>query len=175
MRAQSSLHVATRVGRHACVQRREVHRRSGAERARKQLHRSRTASSSTSGSTDTSADHCHSRRGKLATSRIRVISLPHRGLAATRNEALEEARGELIANLDADDVMFHDRLTTQVAYLDRHPDCVAVGTRALVVNAKGQPISIGVRHFTHEEIDGANLSGRQRPPCGIPTATLSPS
>ena len=109
------------------------------------------------GSTDTSA--ITATRAAKRDGRIRVISLPHRGLAATRNTALEEARGELIANLDADDVMFRERLATQVAYLERHPECVAVGTRALVVDAKGQPISIGVRHFTHEEIDGANLSG----------------
>jgi glycosyltransferase involved in cell wall biosynthesis len=109
------------------------------------------------GSTDTSAITATS--AAKGDGRFRLISLPHRGLAATRNSALQEARGEFIANLDADDVMFPERLAAQVAYLDRHPECVAVGTRALVVDAKGQPISIGVRHFTHEEIDGANLSG----------------
>lgn len=99
-------------------------------------------------------------RAAAGDARVRVVAGAHAGIAAARNVALGAARGEFIANLDADDAMYPDRLTRQVAYLDRHPECVAVGSRALVVNASGDPIRVGVRWFSHEEIDRAHLEGR---------------
>lgn len=99
-------------------------------------------------------------RAAAGDTRLRVVRLPHGGVAAARNAGLREARGELIANLDADDAMFPERLGRQVAYLDAHPACVAVGTRALVVDAAGRPVRVGVRLFSHEEIDGAHMEGR---------------
>jgi hypothetical protein len=68
------------------------------------------------------------------------------------------------ANLDADDVMLSDRLLRQVAYLDRHPGCVGVGSRALVIDVTGRPVRIVVRQFSHDEIDAAHLDGRVRGP-----------
>jgi glycosyltransferase involved in cell wall biosynthesis len=110
------------------------------------------------GSTDRSI--AEATRAAAGDARVRVIALPHGGVATTRNAGLAAAAGDLIANLDADDAMFPDRLTRQAAYLERHPDCVAVGSRALVVDATGKPLRIGVRLFSHEEIDDAHLEGR---------------
>ena len=92
--------------------------------------------------------------------RIRIITLPHGGVAAARNAGLREARAPLIANLDADDVMLPHRLTRQLAFLDAHPEYVAIGSRALVIDAAGDPKRVGVRLFTHEEIDRAHMEGR---------------
>jgi glycosyltransferase involved in cell wall biosynthesis len=44
------------------------------------------------------------------------------------NDALDRARGELIARMDADDVSRPGRLAAQVAYLDAHPDVGICGT-----------------------------------------------
>ena len=44
-----------------------------------------------------------------------------------------------MAVLDADDVARPDRLERQVAYLRDHPECVAVGSRALIIDAGPQP------------------------------------
>jgi glycosyltransferase involved in cell wall biosynthesis len=51
-----------------------------------------------------------------------------------------EARGDLIARMDADDVAHPERIARQVAYLDAHPECVALGTEALMIDPHGRPI-----------------------------------
>ena len=91
--------------------------------------------------------------------RIRCVALSHGGIASVRNAALREARGEYIANLDSDDVTFPDRFARQVRYLDAHPECVAVGSRVLVIDSAGAPKSIVIRTFTHDEIDRWPLNG----------------
>jgi glycosyltransferase involved in cell wall biosynthesis len=52
--------------------------------------------------------------------RIRLVRSPvNRGLAATRNLAVEHARGELVALLDADDTWLPEYLELQVGLFDR--------------------------------------------------------
>ena len=118
------------------------------------------------GSTDGSVDAA--RDAAAGDPRVRIVMLPHRGVGAARNAGLAHARGELIANLDADDLMLPTRLSRQVAYLDRHPECVAVGSRALVISGSGAPVRIVGRLFTHAAIDEAHLDGR-------PGAMLNPT
>lgn len=109
------------------------------------------------GSTDTSMSLAASiARGD---ERVHLIALQHGGIAATRNAGLEYARADLIANLDADDAMFPNRLTRQVAYLDRHPECLAVGSRSVVVDADSRPVGIAGRYFSHDDIDQSLLGG----------------
>ncbi len=57
---------------------------------------------------------------------VRYIWQPHSGISAARNRALEEARSELIAWLDSDDLYAPTKLEKQVAYLDAHPECQIV-------------------------------------------------
>ena len=109
------------------------------------------------GSSDGSLDAA--RRAAGGDPRLRIVALPHGGVAAARNAGLREARGGLIANLDSDDVMLPERLARQVAYLESHPECVAVGGRSLVVDAAGKPLQVDGRLFTHEEIDQGLLDG----------------
>ncbi len=91
--------------------------------------------------------------------RLRILRVEHGGVAAARNAGLGEARGEFIANLDSDDAMFPGRLAAQVAYLDAHSECAAVGTRTLIMNSAGSPIAITQRYFTHEDIDRSLMAG----------------
>lgn len=64
------------------------------------------------------------------------------GLARSLNKGLELARGEYIARMDADDVSLPERLATQVAFLDEHPEVGVVGCAAYVIDAEGSPTSI---------------------------------
>lgn len=61
-------------------------------------------------------------------SRIRPISRENRGLIASLNQLLAEARAPLVARMDADDVCMPERFARQVAFLESHPDHAVVGT-----------------------------------------------
>lgn len=61
--------------------------------------------------------------------RIRHLRPGRIGLVAALGLGLTEARADLVARMDADDVMRPDRLRAQRAFLDEHPDVALVGCR----------------------------------------------
>lgn len=69
------------------------------------------------GSTDGTAEH-----PALQDERIRILQQTNAGPAAARNLGLAQAKGDLIAFIDADDLWLPGKLTTQVSYLQTHPD-----------------------------------------------------
>lgn len=89
------------------------------------------------GSTDLSLAEIEARAALDA--RVRVFRQPNRGPAAALNLALGEARGAMMARLDADDIAHQRRLESQVAYLDRHPEVGAVGAWAQDIDSEGRP------------------------------------
>lgn len=83
-------------------------------------------------------------------SRIRTILRENRGLVASLNQLLDEARAPLVARMDADDVCLPERFARQVAFLTDHPDHGVVGSwsadidehgAAYVVDAPEHPVS----------------------------------
>jgi glycosyltransferase involved in cell wall biosynthesis len=71
------------------------------------------------GSTDSTADIARSFP-------VRYTYQENRGPSAARNAALGLARGELIAFVDADDLLPPDKLRTQACYLAKHPETACV-------------------------------------------------
>ena len=59
--------------------------------------------------------------------RIRVITQDHAGVVTAANRALEAARGDFIARMDADDEAHPERLSRQVGYLEADPEIDLVG------------------------------------------------
>lgn len=94
--------------------------------------------------------------------RIRVLLLPHRGID-TMNIAVAAARGELIARMDADDVSEPTRLFEQTAFLDQHPEVVAVGTWLTRTDPFGSPAGEQCPPTDHAAIDAGLLRGEGSP------------
>ncbi|MFI5215419.1 MAG: glycosyltransferase family 2 protein [Candidatus Limnocylindria bacterium] len=92
--------------------------------------------------------------------RLRVIARPHSGIAVTRNAALAAAQADLVAVMDADDVAHPERLARQVAHLRSHPEIVALGAGALIIDPEGWPIRRLEAPLEHAAIDAALMRGR---------------
>jgi len=91
--------------------------------------------------------------------RIRLRSGPNAGYVHRLNEMLDEARGDFVARMDADDIALPERLERQVAFLLANPDHAAVGSQILVIDSDGDPLCVWCKQQTHEEIDALLLSG----------------
>ncbi|RVU07913.1 glycosyltransferase [Novosphingobium umbonatum] len=89
------------------------------------------------GSSDGSADIIRSYAAQDA--RIRPILRENRGLIASLNEMLAEARAPVIARMDADDIALPERFARQIAFLDAHPDHGVVGAQTIDIDQNGQP------------------------------------
>ncbi len=77
---------------------------------------------------------------QAADARIRCRAIPHQGIVAALQHACEEARGDLIARMDADDAAHPERLERQVAFMQAHPDVALCGTQ---VHAFGKRLRQG--------------------------------
>jgi glycosyltransferase involved in cell wall biosynthesis len=99
------------------------------------------------------------RRYAEADPRIRLTSRPNKGLAPTLNELVDQARGEFLARMDADDVALPERFARQVAYLRAHPDCVLVGCRVRLIDPDGDPLCDWCNRQDHEALDAVFLRG----------------
>jgi glycosyltransferase involved in cell wall biosynthesis len=86
-------------------------------------------------------------------SRIRHIRNPARtGLVQQLNQGLGEARGELVARMDADDVAEADRLQKQYELLRRQPDVAVTGSQLRIIDARGRHRGYRPYPLTHEAI-----------------------
>lgn len=75
--------------------------------------------------------------------RFRLLRNPGDGLVAALNYGLSQASADLIARMDADDLMLPQRLAMQLAHMKLHPDTVVLGTQV----EKFPEISAGFREY----------------------------
>jgi glycosyltransferase involved in cell wall biosynthesis len=93
--------------------------------------------------------------------RVTVLALgTHVGIVRALNAGIAAATGEYVARMDADDVAVPSRLETQIALLDAHPECVAVGSAVEVIDEDGQQIGEASYPERHDDIARALLAGR---------------
>jgi glycosyltransferase involved in cell wall biosynthesis len=69
--------------------------------------------------------------------RIRYIHRPNKGVCEARNLGISEAKGELVAFLDADDLFHPDKLRAQVDFLNAHPDIGLVFVSRIEMDQNG--------------------------------------
>lgn len=77
------------------------------------------------------------RRWERRDGRIRLVRGPRAGIVPALRRGLAEARGPLVARMDADDVCHPARLEAQVDLLESRPDLAGCGTGVRYVPASG--------------------------------------
>jgi len=92
-------------------------------------------------------------------SRIRLWHRPNGGYLPALNFMLGEARAELVARMDADDVAMPGRFERQVEAFAENADLVLVGGQIELIDAESRRIGVLAQPMTHEEIDEFHLSG----------------
>lgn len=85
--------------------------------------------------------------------RFRLVSKNNSGLIDTLNIGLSMVETDYIARIDADDICMPERARVQIDYLDRHPECVLVASRAELIDSEGK--SLGFSKATERRPAGA--------------------
>jgi glycosyltransferase involved in cell wall biosynthesis len=71
--------------------------------------------------------------------KVKVISVSKKeNLGQVINEGIRIATGKYIARIDADDIMFHERIKDQVEFLENNSDVVLVGGQVEIINKEGK-------------------------------------
>lgn len=106
------------------------------------------------GSTDGSGEVL--RRWASLDTRFSVLANPRNlGLPASLNRALDQARGDYLARMDADDLCLPERLREQAVFLDTHPEITVLGGAALYMDAAGAPLGLVRMPERHDAIMAA--------------------
>jgi glycosyltransferase involved in cell wall biosynthesis len=72
--------------------------------------------------------------------RIVALHRKHQGVAATANEGLDIARNELVARIDADDLMLPQRLERQLSFMHENPEISVTSSYAWLIDRRHRVI-----------------------------------
>ena len=102
---------------------------------------------------DASTDGTSERLRAIRDPRVRVLTNESNlGLTRSLNRGLADARGELIARQDADDLSAPTRLEKQLGFLRAHPEVQLLGTSAWRLRANGKVFGANDLPSTHQAI-----------------------
>lgn len=101
------------------------------------------------GSTDKSADKV----SEIKDSRIRCVRQDNMGVSSARNRGINEAKGEWIAFLDADDEWNRDYLSTISHMMDKYPECKVLASSYLEKGATGKSKEIVLNNVSNHDND----------------------
>ena len=108
------------------------------------------------GSSDDSLAVLH----RLRDPRVRVLADGRNlGVAARLNQIAQEARGEYVARMDADDLCHPQRLEKQSAFLQQNPDTDGVGCSLLILDRQIHLAGMRLFPARHEQICSRPLDG----------------
>src|SRR5262249_51452105 len=88
---------------------------------------------------DGSADDTPGVLAALRPARLRVLRVPHGGVAAARNAGIAASDAPLVAFHDSDDVALPGRLAVPAEFLASHPDVHLVIQNGRMLPAEGDP------------------------------------
>ncbi len=87
--------------------------------------------------------------------RVKVIPVEKQnGLGNVINIGIKQSKGKYIARMDADDIMYRDRIDKQLQYLESNPNCVAVGGQIDIIDSNSD--NIGHREYSQNNQDIKN-------------------
>lgn len=96
---------------------------------------------------DGSTDSTSAIAASFTDPRIKLLSYPNAGLAASRNRGIREAKGEFISFIDTDDLWTPDKLESQYQALRENPEAVLAYSWTDCIDAAGNFFRRG-SHFT---------------------------
>jgi glycosyltransferase involved in cell wall biosynthesis len=86
---------------------------------------------------DGSTDRTSEILDRFGDARMKIVTQPNRGLAASLNRGVSLARAELVARMDADDIAVQGRLHAQFEFMNANPEIGLVGTATTVIDEAG--------------------------------------
>ena len=103
---------------------------------------------------DGSTDDSVARAESVSDERIRIIRQPNSGVSAARNRGVEEARGDYVAFLDADDEWKPNYLQTQIDLVRKYPQCSVFASNYEFRNVEGKVTNTIINKLPFEGTDG---------------------
>ncbi|RNC68868.1 MAG: glycosyltransferase family 2 protein [Desulfuromonadales bacterium] len=96
--------------------------------------------------------------------RIRIVTDGvNRGIGARLNQAVDMARGDYFARMDADDISFPERIEKQVRFMESNPSVDLLATGILYIRNDDSPIGMIPVRTSHGEICRAPWNGFYMP------------
>lgn len=103
---------------------------------------------------DGSTDHSVEKVAKVTDPRIRLIHQKNAGVSAARNRGIEEAGGEYIAFLDADDEWKSNYLKIQYKLTQKYPECCVFACNYEFKDTQGKVTPTIIRKLPFKGEDG---------------------